>query len=115
MMLLISLLVSLVLTLAVGACSVPSAHGQMVAQSSSGGDSSGRAAGLGQIGGKNLADMTSFEATINYLNRRAEEDEQERADRDKRMRAIGIYGNTTQGGESYFNRLRYQSAAGGAR
>ncbi|BFU96945.1 MAG: exported protein of unknown function [Nitrospira sp.] len=116
MMLSLSLLVSLVLTFAVGACTVPSAHGQMVVQSSYlGSGSSGRASGVDHIGGKNLADMTSFEATTDYFNRRAEEEDKERADREKRMRTMGNYGNMTQGGESYFDRLYYQPTAGGAR
>lgn len=112
MILPIGLLASFALTFAVGACSVPSAQGQMVVESSYLGSSSGeRATGTGHFG-KNPADMTSFEVTTDYFTRRSEEEEHERADREKRMRAMSNYSNMTQGGESYFDRLYYQPMTG---
>ncbi|SLM49480.1 exported protein of unknown function [Nitrospira japonica] len=112
MVLPLGILVSLALAFAVGACSVPSAQGQMMIESSYLGSSSGeKATGTGHFG-KNPADMTSFEVTTDYFTRRSEEEDRERADREKRMRAMSNYGNMTQGGESYFDRLYYQPMVG---
>lgn len=108
----LGVLASLLLTFAIGACSVPSAQGQMMVESSYLGSASSQSASGTSHFGKNPADMTSFELTTDYFTRRSEEEEHERADREKRMRAMSNYGNMTQGGESYFDRLYYQPMAG---
>ena len=112
MILPIGILFSLALTFAVGACSVPLAQGQMMPESAYLGSASGeKATGTGHFG-KNPADMTSFEVMTDYFTRRSEEEERERADREKRMRTMSNYSNMTQGGESYFDRLYYQPMVG---